>query len=162
MALLTISGEPASRYEEVAQAAARLMRFESISETRLGQLLIEEFGEAEIPDRAWRSAVASIVARLAAQHHLVVALPGSESLLPPTPGLLRAGIVASLARRAGNVMLDRRMERREAAAARCLTEQGFLSAAAEAELQFQTRLELARHGITPAGRANLKPVTFGH
>ncbi|HYK62922.1 MAG TPA: hypothetical protein VEV85_26025, partial [Bryobacteraceae bacterium] len=33
---------------------------------------------------------------------------------------------------------------------------------AEAELQFQTRLELARHGITPAGRANLKPVTFGH
>jgi hypothetical protein len=212
MALLTISGEPASRYEEVAQATARLMRFESISETRLGQLLVEEFGEAEIPDRAWRSAVASIVARLAAQHHLVVALPGSESLLPPMPGLLRAGIVASQARRAGNVMLDRRFERHEAAAAleemdeeerrrrkarfgravpppdsfdimlnaehmdalqmaevlraaaaaNCLTEQGFLSAAAEAELQFHTRLELARHGITPAGRANFKPVTFGH
>lgn len=212
MALLTISGEPASRYEEVAQATARLMHFESISETRLGQLLSEEFGEAEIPDRAWRPAVASIVARLAAEHHLVVALPGSESLLPPMPGLLRAGVVASQARRAGNVMLDRRMERREAvaaleemdeeerrwrkahfgravplpdgfditlnaehmdaaqmaevlraaAAARFLTEQGFLSAASEAELQFQTRLELARHGITPAGRAHLKPMTFGH
>ena len=212
MALLTISGEPASRYEEVAQAAARLMRFEWISETRLSQLFFEEFGGAAIPDRAWRPAAASIVARLAAQHHLVVALPGSESLLPPLPALLRAGVVASEARRAGNVMLDLRLERSEAAAAleemddearqrrkarlgravpppdnfditlnaehmdvlqmaevlgaaaaaRCLTEQGFLSGAAEAELQFQSRLELARHGITPAGRAHLKPVTFGH
>jgi hypothetical protein len=212
MALLTISGEPASRYGEAAQAAARLMHFELISETRLGQLLAEEFGEAEVPDRAWRPAVSSVVARLGAQHHLVVALPGSESLLPPMPWLLRAGIVASQARRAGNLMLDRRMGRREAtatleemdeeerrrrkarfgravplpetfditlnaeqmdalqmaevlraaAAARCVTDQGFLSAAAEAELQFQTRLELARHGITPAGRAHLKPVAFGH
>jgi hypothetical protein len=212
MALLTISGEPASRYEEVAQAVARLMRFESISETRLSQLLVEEFGGADIPDRAWRPAAASVIARLAAEHHLVVALPGSESLLPAIPALLRAGIVASQARRTGNVMIDRRLERSEAmtvleemdddarqrrkarfgravpppdsfdivlnaehmdalpmaeilraaAVARGLTEHGFLSAAAEADLQFQTRLELARHGITPAGRAHLKPVAFVH
>jgi hypothetical protein len=212
MALLTISGDPASRFEEVAQAAARLLRFESIGEARLSQLLAEEFGEITVPDRAWRAAVASIVTRLAAEHHLVIALPGAESLLTPMPLLLRAGIVASEARRVGNVMLDRRLERpaatvalaemdeearrlrkarfgraapmpesfditlnaehmdasemaeviRAAAGARCLAERGFLSAAAEAKLQFQTRLELARHGLAPAGRAHLNPVVFGH
>ncbi|HEY7334222.1 MAG TPA: cytidylate kinase family protein [Bryobacteraceae bacterium] len=212
MALLTISGEPASRFEEVAQAAARLLRFESIGEARLSQLLVEEFGEIAIPDRAWRAAVASIVARLAAEHHLVIALPGAESLLMPMPLLLRAGIVASEARRVGNVMLDRRLERsaatgalaemdeearrlrkarfgraapmpesfdialnaehmdasqmaevmRAAVGARCLSERGFLPAAAEAKLQFQARLELARHGLAPAGRAHLNPVVFGH
>ncbi len=51
---------------------------------------------------------------------------------------------------------------RAAVAARCLAEQGLLSAAAEAKLQFRLRLELARHGIVPAGRAKLKPVVFGH
>jgi hypoxanthine phosphoribosyltransferase len=29
-------------------------------------------------------------------------------------------------------------------------------------MQFKTRLELARHGITPAGRADLRKVAFGH
>ncbi|HLH44059.1 MAG TPA: cytidylate kinase family protein [Bryobacteraceae bacterium] len=212
MALLTISGEPASRYEEVAQAAAALMRMETIGETRLSQLLAEEFGGTEIPDCAWRPAAACVVARLAAAHHLVVALPGSESLLAPMPALLRAGVVASQSSRASNVMIDRRLERSEAmtalqamddearrrrkarfgravappenfdillngeqmdafqmaeilraaARARGLTEQSFLSAQAEADLQFRTRLELARHGIKPAGRAQFKPAAFGH
>jgi hypothetical protein len=212
MALLTISGEPASRFEEVAHEAARLLQFELIDEARAAQLLAEDFGEAEISDRVWRAAVASVVVRLAKEHHLVLALPGAESLLAPIPLTLRVGIVASEARRVGNVMLDRRLERpdaaaalaelderagtlrkarfgrasplpegfditlnaeymdagqmaeilRAAAAARCLTEHGFLSAAAEAKLQFQTRMELARHGIAPAGRAHLKAVVFGH
>jgi hypothetical protein len=49
-----------------------------------------------------------------------------------------------------------------AAVARGLPEQGLLSSEAEARLQFQTRLQLARHGIVPAGRAHLKGVAFGH
>jgi hypothetical protein len=212
MALLTISGEPSSRLEEVAHGVAQLLRFELVAESRLGQWIAEEFGEAQIPGRAWRAAVASIVARMATEHHLVVALPGAEALFDPMPQLLRAGIVASEARRAGNVMLDRQLERpaakvelakldddakrlrrarlgrstprpgdfditlnaefmdagqmaevlRGAAAARCLAEQGFLSAAAEARIQFRTRLDLARHGIVPAGRAHLKRAAFGH
>ena len=212
MAVLTISGDPASRFEEVAQEAAQLLRYDLITGPRLAQLLDEEFGGAAIPDRVWRPAVASIVARLAREHHLVAAFEGAESLLTPMPLLLRAGIVAAEARRAGNVMLDRRLERpearaelsrmdqewrrrrkarfgrsaplpesfditlnaehmdagqmaevlRAAAAARCLTEQGFLSPAAEAKLQFHTRLELARHRIVPAGQAHLKAATFGH
>jgi hypothetical protein len=114
MALLTISGEPASRFEEVAHGVAQLLRFELVAESRLSQWIVEEFGDAQIPERAWRPAVASIVARMATEHHLVVALPAAESLFDPMPQLLRAGIVASEARRTGNVMLDRQLERPEA------------------------------------------------
>jgi hypothetical protein len=212
MALLTISGEPASRFEEVANGVAQLLRFELVTESRLAQWIAEEFGEAPIPDRAWRPSVASIVARVATEHHLVVALPSAESLFDRMPQLLRVGIVASEARRGGNVMLDQQLERpeakaelaklddnakrlrrarfgrstprtgdfditlnaecmdagemaevlRAAAAVHCLAEQGLLSATAEARIQFRTRLELARHGIVPAGRAHLKRAAFGH
>src|SRR5258708_28499360 len=51
---------------------------------------------------------------------------------------------------------------RAACCARRLIDHGLLSGAAEAQMQFQTRLHLAQHGITPAGQANLKRVAFGH
>ena len=212
MALLTISGEPASRWEDAAHGAAQLLRFELVTEARIAQWIREEFGDASIPDRAWRPAAVSILARMATEHHLAVALAGSESLFGPLPMLLRAGVVAPEARRVGNVMLDQRLERpaarkalseldsaakrtrkhrfgrsnapaeafdvvlnaehmdagqmaevlRAAVAARGLVDQGLLTAASEAQIQFQTRLQLARYGIVPAGRANLKRVAFGH
>ena len=49
-----------------------------------------------------------------------------------------------------------------AAAARRLHEQGLLAADAEARIQFETRLKLARHGIVPAGHARLKRAAFNH
>jgi hypoxanthine phosphoribosyltransferase len=123
--------------------------------------------------------------------------------------LLRAGITAPESRRAGNVMVDQRLERpaalktlavldaeskrlrksrigrivkafdvvlnmefmdapqaaeilRAACCARHLVDYGLLSGAAEAQMQFQTRLQLAQYGIVPAGRASLKRVEFGH
>jgi hypothetical protein len=214
MALLTISGEPASRWEEAANGAAQLLKFELITETRLQSWMTEEFGDTSVPDRAWKPAVVSIVARLAAIHHLVIALPGSESLFTSLPIVVRAGIVAPAARRIGNLMLDQHLERpaaraqlldldtaakkhrrarfgrpkappeafdlvlnaehldpshiaevlRTAVTARGLAgdEQTLLSPAAEAQIQFQTRFELAKHGIVPAGRASIKPAQFGH
>jgi len=212
MALLTISGEPASRWEQVANGAAQLLKFELVTETRLQPWIAEEFGEAAIPDRAWRAAVVSILARMAAEHHLVVALPGAESLFGPMPMLLRTGVFAPEARRVGNLMLDQRVERpdakkmlahldqewrtthrarfgraktaaesfdvtlnaeymdagqmaevlRSAVCARGLMDHGLLSGAAEAQIQFQMRLQLARYGIVPAGRASLKQAAFGH
>jgi hypothetical protein len=212
MALLTISGEPASRWEEVAHVAARLLKFELVTESRLEQWFTDEFGTAPIQGRAWKPAVTSILARMAAEHHLVIALAGSEGLFAPMPMLLRANVVAPESRRIGNLMLDRRLERSEAktilgeldaaardsrearfgrarapaenfdlvfnaesmdaeqmaevlraaAQARGLVAQGLLSTAAEAQLQFQTRLQLAKHGIVPAGRAHLKRASFGH
>jgi hypothetical protein len=209
MALVTISGDPASRWEEVAHAAAQLLQFELVTEARLAQWMTEEFGDATIPEKAWKPAAVSILTRLATEHHLVIAIAGAESLFNALPMLLRAGITAPEARRAGNVMIDQRLERpaalkilaeldqeakrvrklrfgriaktfdvvlsmeftdapqaaeilRAAVCARNLTEHGLLSGAAEAQMQFQTRLQLAQHGIAPAGQASLKRVTFGH
>jgi hypothetical protein len=212
MALITVTGDPASRFEEVAHGAARLLGFELVTEARLAQWLAEEFGDAPLPDRAWRPAAASILARMAAEHHMVVAATGSESLFPPLPALLRVGIVAPEARRVGNVLLDQRLERpeavkalakvdlearrqrkarfgrttpraesfdlvlngeqlevsqmsdilRAAAQSRDLAGQGFLAPAAVASMEFQTRLQLARHGIVPAQRAHLKRAVFSH
>jgi hypothetical protein len=212
MAILTISGAPASRFEDVAHGSSQLLGFELVTESRLSQWMTEEFGETPVPDRAWRAAAVSILARLAVEHHLVICLWGAESLFPPSPFTLCAGIVASEARRIGSVMLDQRLERPEAklalarmdreakhlhkvrlgrtrpqpdsfdlllngenmdasqmaevlhaaAAARHLREQGLLAAEAEARIQFDTRLKLARHGIFPAGHARLKRAAFNH
>src|ERR1700756_4735671 len=109
MALLTISGEPGSRFEEVAHGAAQLLGFELVTEARLAPWIAEEFGSTEVPDRAWRAAVVSILARMAREHPLVVAAAGAESLFPALPYILRAGIVAPQPRRVGNVMLDQRL-----------------------------------------------------
>jgi hypoxanthine phosphoribosyltransferase len=48
--------------------------------------------------------------------------------------------------------------------ARGILEQGYLSPSAEAQLQFQFRLSLAKHGIHPTGRAaaHRKPNAFVH
>jgi len=212
MALLTISGDPASRWQEVAHAAAQLLRFELVTEGRLGDWIVQEFGDVAIPERAWRPAAVSVLSRMATEHHMVLAFPSSEALFRPLPMLLRVGVVAPEPRRVGNVMLDQRLERpdakkfladadaeaartrkarlgrsssppdtfdvilnaenldanqmgeilRSASAARGLKEQGLLSPGAAAELQFQTSLQLARHGIVPAGRAHLKRVAFSH
>jgi hypothetical protein len=123
--MLTVTGDPASRFEEVAHGVAHLLQFELVTEARLAQWLGQEFGaesgEAPVPDRAWRPAVASILARMAAEHHMVVAAAGSEAIfetLPDmAPSLLRAAIVAPVVRRVGNVMLDQRLERADAATA---------------------------------------------
>ncbi len=174
--------------------------------------MAQEFVDTPLPDRAWRPAVVSILARIAAEHHMVVALDGSEGLLGQMPMVLRASVIAPESRRVGNLMLYHRLDRpaalkklgeldaarqarrrarlgrakapaeafdltlnanqldtgqmaevlRAAAETRGLRAEGLLSGAAEAQLQFQTRLQLARYGIAPAGRANLKKVEFGH
>ena len=216
MAILTISGPPASRFEDVANGCSQLLGFELVTESRLSQWMTEEFGETPVPDRAWRPAAVSILARLAVEHHLVVCLWGAESLFPTSPFTLRTGIVASEARRMGNVMLDQRLEQRmdrpeaklalarmdheakrlhkarlgrarpqpdsfdvvlncehldapqvaeilqAAAAARRLQDQGLLALDAEARIQFETRLKLAKYGIIPAGHARLKRAAFNH
>lgn len=50
----------------------------------------------------------------------------------------------------------------EAARLRGICEEGLLSAAAAAQIQFPIRLQLARHGIAPAGKVSLKPKQFSH
>ncbi len=112
MALITVSGQPGCRHEEVARVAAQLLRFELVTESRLRALIDEEFGgEGRIPDRAFPAAVTAIVARLATAHHIVISADGAELLFKAFPGSLRVLVVAPPASRAGMLMLEHRMER---------------------------------------------------
>lgn len=213
MALITISGEPGCHEEDVARLAAQRLGFELVAQTRLQDLISQEFGaEIQSSDKAFRPALLSVLARLATEHHLVVCAPGVELVFKNFLGVLRVRIVAPESRRIGALMLDRRLDRasakrvlremeieqraqrrrrfgrataparmfdlvlnaefletpqmaeliQAAAAARNLAEQGLLSAAADAQLQFQARLRLSRHGIMPAGAATLKRASFSH
>jgi cytidylate kinase len=213
MALIAVSGQPGCRYEEVARLSVHRLGFELVNESRIHGLIEHEFGpDARVPDKARADLVASILARLATEHHLVYCAPGAETLSRQFPGTLRVHVVAPDTVRAGNLMLDRRLERpaarqllreldaagraryknlfgratapphwfdltlnaesmdseqmveliRSAVGALGLKERGFLSAAAEAQIQFQIRLRLSRHGIVPPGAVRLPRATFAH
>jgi hypothetical protein len=114
MALLTISGDPASRSEEVARAAARLLEFELVTESRLDQWIAEEFGDAAIPPRAWPAAAVLVLSRMATEHHLLIAADGAERLFSAIPFLFRIRIAAPDDQRTGNVMIDERLEKEQA------------------------------------------------
>jgi hypothetical protein len=213
MALITVFGEPGCRHHEVARLAAHRLGFELVTEPGLETLIQDEFGATPvITDKVWPQAAASVLARLATQHHLVIHAPGCEFLFRNFPGILRVYVTAPEGRRIGNLMVDRRLDRagakkllRELAAkerearkrrygratfspdrfdlvfggetldsehqsglveagalASGIIEFGLFSEAAEAQHQFQVRLQLAKHGIHPSGRVSLKRSQFGH
>jgi cytidylate kinase len=213
MGLITISGQPGCRHEEVARLTAQMLSFELVTDSRLRGMIDQEFGgEASIPDKAFPDAVLSLVARLATEHHLVVATEGAELLFKSLPGVLRVQVVAPESRRLGTLMLEHRLDRpsarallrdlerqqkdyrkrrlgkastpvdsfdlvsntefleaegvagliRGAVSARGLLEQGLLSAAAEAHLQFKARLKLSKYGIVAPAKASLKKNAFMH
>ncbi len=118
MALITVSGQAGSRSEDVARLVAQLLHFELVTEGRLRTIFAQEFAsEDAVPDKAFAPAAVSIVARLATEHHLVVAADGAELIFRDFPGLLRVYVVAPESRRAGLLMLEHRLDR---AAARAL------------------------------------------
>src|SRR5262245_52725959 len=112
MAFLTVSGEPGCRVEEVARLSAQRLRFELVTESRLREMIANEFGsEVSIPDKAWAALVTSALAHLGTDHPLVVCLPCAELLLRDIAGTLRCHLVASEQRRIGMLMLDHRLDR---------------------------------------------------
>lgn len=112
MALLTISGEPGCRVEEVARLAALRLRFELVTESRLRELIAAEFGsEMSVPEKAWPSLVSLLLAHLATQSPLIVCVPGSELLLRDLSPVLRCYLVAGEAHRIGMIMLEHQLER---------------------------------------------------
>lgn len=213
MALITVTGQPGCRVEEIARLTAQRLRFECMTEARLRTMIAEEFGsETAIPAKAYSPVVASILAHLGTEHHLVVAVPGAERLFPNYPGMMRVALVASDTRRIGTMMLDHHLDRSGAkqllgqleqqereqrkvrfgrasarvsefdmqinvehldseqvaamiesgATIRGLEDQGLFSAAGEAQLQFQVRLQLAKHGIQPPGKMSLHRRIFAN
>ena len=213
MALITVSGLPGCRHEEVARLVAQRLNFELITEAKLRTLIAEEFGsETAIPDKAYPLVIKSLLSRLATQYSLVVSAPHVESLFKNFPGVLRIGIIAPESQRIGCLMLDHRLDRPAAkqllkhlglqtrderkkklgratapqdsfdllinselfqadpiatlieagANERGLAEQGLLSVNAESQIQFQVRLQLARHGLRPPAAVTLKRQPFSH
>jgi len=114
MALLTISGDPASHWDEIARSAAGLLEFELVTEARLEQWIAEEFGEAPIPAHVWRAAAVLVLSRHATGHHLVIAADGAEYLFDAMPFAFRIRIAAANDQHAGNIMIDERMEKPQA------------------------------------------------
>jgi cytidylate kinase len=112
MALVTVSGEPGCRHEEIARLAANRLGFRLITEAEIRAMIAEEFGaETALPDKAYAPVLTSILARLATQCHLVVSTPGMEFLFRSYPGILRVHVVAPESRRLGALMLGHQMER---------------------------------------------------
>jgi hypothetical protein len=213
VAFICVSGETACRHEELARIATQRLGCELVTETRLVEMIASEFGaRQDIPDKAWPHLATSILAKLGSEHHLVISSTGSELLFHNLPGVLRAHVTGPDARRLGNLMVDRSLERQEAkellrameaeraamlkrrfgragnrvqtfdlvmnansltieqmadvleaaVKAKGLLEAGVLSLAAEAQVQFQVRLKLARYGIVPPDRLTINNKDFGH
>ena len=115
MAFISVSGDPGSRFEELARIAAQRLNCELVTESRLVDTIATEFGAPNgIPDKAWPHLATAILAKLGAERHLVISSTGSELLFPNLPGVLRVHVAAPESRRLGNLMVDHRLERPEA------------------------------------------------
>ena len=80
--------------------------------SRIHALIEREFGADDaVPKKARPDLVASILARLATEHHMVYCAAGAEMLARQFPGTLRVHVVAPDSVRIGNLMLDRRLDR---------------------------------------------------
>jgi cytidylate kinase len=112
MAVISITGPPGCRVEEVARLAAQRLDLQVVTESALRKMLCEEFGsESAVPDKAYPQAVAFLLARLARERHLAVCAPGAEFVVPQFPGSLRVSVQAPEAYRVGALMLDHRLDR---------------------------------------------------
>lgn len=211
MSFVTIWGEPGCRVEEIARLTAQRLGFELVTEGRLRELITQEFGsEQAVPDKAYVSAVISLLARLGVQSPIVLCAPGAEVLCKDFPCVLRCYVVAVEPRRIGSLMLEHRLPRpaakqllqqlerqekdvrkarlgkatvgtsnfdlifnseqfdsdvlaamiEQGAAARGMQNAPKLSTSTEAQIQFQTRLKLAKFGIHPAAKVSLKRKPF--
>jgi cytidylate kinase len=115
MGLITVSGQPGCRTEEVARIAAQRLGFDLVTESRLNGLLPEEFGiTGPVPERAWKDLMLALLGPLAADRSLIACFDGSELLASEFPGALRVRVVAPEAVRAGNLMVEKRFDRKAA------------------------------------------------
>ncbi|MGI8743365.1 MAG: hypothetical protein ACR2NN_12500 [Bryobacteraceae bacterium] len=184
MALISVSGA-----EELARLSARKFDCDLVTESSLDELIAREFGtSAVIPARAWPFLVTSIVAGLSTQRHLVIAATGSELLAQRFPAALRVCVLATGLDAEAFALRKRRFGRgsirpgdfdlvlnaaaftpeqmlhlvEAAVNSKGLLEAGTLSAAAEAQVHFQARLQLAKFGLLPPDRVPVIKREFSH
>ncbi len=160
MGLIAVSGQPGCRFEEVARITASRLGFELVTASRIAALVEKEFAPlASVPNRAYLDLVASIVARLATTHHLVMCGDGLELLSKQLPGAHLFDLILNAEQLDTEHIADLIVS---AAHSSGLIERGYLSAAAEAQLQFRCRLRLSKHGIVPPDKVALPRKSFAH
>lgn len=172
MAIISVSGDEGSQFEELARAIAQSLNFELITEARFQEMIAAEFGAGRaIPDAARPPLIASILARAAHEHHLVISILGADRTHRNFPGILRVRIAKPPVRAAScDVLINgaafdlgAQLRILEAAVeAKQLAHQATLTGAAVAQIQFQARLKLARFGLVPPERASPPGRVFGH
>src|SRR5260370_42676832 len=107
MGLITVSGEPGCRVEEITRLTAHRLGYECITEARLRTMIAGEFGsETAIQSKAHSIVVASVLAHLGSNHHLVVPIPRAERLFTTYPGILRAFVQSTESRIIGTPIVD--------------------------------------------------------
>jgi len=112
MGLITITGQPGCRVDEVARILRKILSFELLPGSRIESLLAKEFGSAEaVPEKAWLDAAASLLAPILPQRHLIVTGNSVHLMGKIFPGTLRVQIVAPEAVRTGALMVDHRLDR---------------------------------------------------
>jgi hypothetical protein len=110
MSIVCIASDAGCPGEDAARILASQLGFTFAGERRVASLLCEEYG-SEVEGPAWGPAVEAVLARLALTHHLVLCFPGCEHLFARGPGALRVHVTGSEDRRAGNIMISKRLER---------------------------------------------------
>lgn len=116
MGLVTVSGEPGSRHEEVARLAAQLSGFELVTGARIRGGIAADFPGGEIPAGAWPHLATSLLARLATEQHLIICCDGADRLFLGLAGVVRLRVVAPESYRIGALMVDRHLNREQAKA----------------------------------------------
>jgi hypothetical protein len=164
VSLILVAGTPWEEAEEAARHAAVRLGFQFIGALEIETRMRAELPGVVIPDAAWPDLASSMLAKAALEHHLVIA-PGREGqYFEGVVNVLRVGIgVPGDLALVPSVFSPAAMGAIIAAAAESneLRAAGLLDFAAEAHLQFQSRLRLAEHGIAAPGAPPRRP-GFSH
>jgi hypothetical protein len=172
MAIISISGEADGAGETLARLLADRLSAELLTGSELQRRVTDEFKNAEIPDKAWKYAVQSIVGRAVARNHVVACAPAATAALrdfeyafrvhvaSPQRGWSRQYDLTLNAQSYTPVQMAEIVE--TAIRVKGLTEQPTLHALAHSQVEFQARLKLAKFGITPPQEGRAAVAGFTH
>lgn len=166
MAILTLSGDPQSPCAEVARCATLALRFTLI------ERLDDDFLSA-LPSGSWPLVATSTLAGLATEHHLLIHLDRAERLFPASPLAFRVRLAARDHVRVPpgiDLALNASRHSPESCAAIVAAafgaspaaNAGLLTFAAESQIRFQAKLQLAGHGIAPPEPLAVHRRRFSH
>ena len=112
MSILSISGEPGCRPEDLARLLAPRLSYELLISGGLEQILGDSRKHnEELPDRAWPLLAADVLIRRAAHGGVIYCLPGGQFLLRGLPDVFRVHLVAPESSRIGAYMADEGLTR---------------------------------------------------